>query len=69
MQNDRNKINNGKKWNNEDGKNISFTFPLTSFAIQYMLMLNLKRNPPLTCKIEEKPSNQQNKQHNPLIRK
>jgi hypothetical protein len=22
-----------------------------------MLMLNLKRDPPLTCKIEEKPSN------------
>ena len=51
MQNDRNTINNGKKWNNEEGKTFIF-YP-------YMLMINLKRNPPLTCKIEEKPSNQQ----------
>jgi len=61
MQDDRYKINNGKKWKNEEGKIIiSFSFPSFPFIFYpYMLMLNRLRNPPLTCKIEEKTSNQQ----------
>ena len=33
MQNDRNKINNGKKLNNEEGKIVSFPFPFPFFSI------------------------------------
>ena len=46
---------------------ISFTLPCLSLIFfPYMLMLNPKKNPPLTCKIEGKPSNQQNKQQNQI---
>ena len=33
MQNGKNKINNGNKWNNEDGKNESSPFPFPLFPI------------------------------------
>ena len=33
MQNDRNKINFGKKWNNEEEKNVLFPFPFPLVAI------------------------------------
>ena len=69
MKNDRNKINNGKKWNNEDGKKHIVSFPFPFICYPYMLMINIKRNQPLTYKIKEKPSNQQKQTTKPFNKK
>lgn len=43
MENNRNKINNGKKWNNEEGKKgylatILFVFPYLHVYLYYILL-------------------------------
>ena len=58
MQNDRNKLNNRKKWNNEEGKDILFHFPCPSFAI-HIYGDDILKKTTINLQNRGKPSNQQ----------